>query len=352
MAFPFFGGRKVLGSSDPRAMYAGCYRYPNGSHGAEIRIGDTRPKVIGGGNSAGKGAGIIIPNLLKRTGISQVTVDTRCQAAAVAAPWRSTIDEKTAVSNAYGCLAQLPEYADLQGGAGINLLEAPELDPDHPLVTDHLAVMASTTLPAENDHQPFFPTASQSLFISFCYGELVEAKREGRKPLLANVRRKVLERSTYDAKTGEPVAGMAWHARQIVALGHPFINSCIDRFAGKATDEMRAVIATFEIEDPVHGLPNARGRRTARRPGFRRGRPAGLLLLPGGPRGTCRRVLGLVPPGDLGRDAPIVCPAPGPGDLLARRILRSETYSAGRSDRRRCRKQNRDRHRGAEPDPT
>jgi type IV secretory pathway TraG/TraD family ATPase VirD4 len=246
MAFPFFGGRKVLGPSDPRAMYAGCYRYPNGSHGAEIRIGDTRPKIIVGGNSAGKGAGIIIPNALKRTGISQVFVDTRCQAAAVAAPWRSTVDRKTAVSNAYGCLDHLPEYADLQGGAGINLLEAPELDPGHKLCTDHLTVMASTILPADNDHQPYFPTASQSLFIAFCYGELVEARREGRKPLLANVRGKVLERSRFDAKNGEPVAGMAWHARQILALGNPFVNSCIDRFADKNTDEMKSVIGSFE----------------------------------------------------------------------------------------------------------
>jgi type IV secretory pathway TraG/TraD family ATPase VirD4 len=246
MAFPFFRGPKLIGSSDPRAMFAGYYRNPNRSLGGEIRIGDTRPKVIVGTNSAGKGAGIIMVNALKRTGISQVFVDTRCQAAAIAAPWRRTVDQKTAVSNAYGCLGHLPEYADLQGSAGINLLEAAELDPDHPLVTNHLTVMATTTLPADNDHQPFFPTAAQSLFIAFCYGELVEAGREGRKPLLANVRRKVLERSDYNAKTGEPTAGMAWHARQIVALGNPFVNSCIDRFAGKMSDEMRSVIGVFE----------------------------------------------------------------------------------------------------------
>jgi type IV secretory pathway TraG/TraD family ATPase VirD4 len=246
MAFPFFGGRRLLGSDDPRAMFAGYYRYPNNSLGGEIRIGDTRPKIIVGGNSAGKGAGIILPNALKRTGISQVFVDTRCQAAAVAAPWRRSIDQKTAVSNAYGCLGHLPDYADLQGSAGLNLLEAPELDPDHPLVTDHLTVMATTTLPADNDHQPYFPTASQSVFISFSYAELVEAKREGRKPLFANVRRKVLERSEYDTKTGEPTSGMAWQARQILALNNPFVNSCIDRFAGKTNDEMRSVIGTFE----------------------------------------------------------------------------------------------------------
>lgn len=246
MAFPFFGRPKVIGSTDPRAMYAGRYRYPDGSLGAEIRIGDTRPKILAGGNSAGKGAGIILPNLLMRHGISQVTVDTRCQAAAVSAPWRRTVDEKQVISNPYGSLSNLPDYADLQGSAGINLLEAPELDPDGPLVTDHLTVMASTVFPAEGDNQPYFPTATQSVFISFTYGELVEAKRQRRKPLLANVRRKVLERSEYDEQTGEPVKGMAFSARQLLALNNPFVNSCIDRFTGATNDEMRSVIGTFE----------------------------------------------------------------------------------------------------------
>jgi type IV secretory pathway TraG/TraD family ATPase VirD4 len=249
MAWPFSRRPQIIGSIDPRAMYAGKYRNPDGSKGAEIRIGDTRPKVIVGGNSAGKGRGVIIPNALKRTGISQVFVDTRCQVGAVAAPWRRTVDDKTEVSNAYRALGDLPEYADLQDGGGVNLLEAPELDPDNPLVTDHLSVMAKTVFPAENDAHRYFPTATQAVFISFSYGELVEAKRDGsRKPLLANVRRKVLERSEYDETTGEPVAGMAFHARQILQLGNAFVNSCIDRFSGQTNDELLSVIGTFEAD--------------------------------------------------------------------------------------------------------
>jgi len=248
--------QRVIGPTDPRAFSAGYFRNPDGSAGPEIRIGDTRLKVIVGGNSAGKGRGIVIPNALKRTGVSQVFVDTRCQAGAVSAPWRRTVDEKVLVSNSYGSLGDLPDYADLQGGAGINLLEAPELDPRHPLATDHLTVMAKTLLPAENDHQPYFPTASQALFISFAFGELVDALREGgRKPLLANVRRKVLERSVYDAKTGEPVAGMAFHARQIHAIGNPFVQSCISRFSGETTDEMLSVIGTFEANTRFMASP-------------------------------------------------------------------------------------------------
>jgi type IV secretory pathway TraG/TraD family ATPase VirD4 len=248
MAFPFSSKPKLIGSADPRAMYAGCYRYPNDKLGGEIRIADTRPKVLIGGNSSGKTAGVVLPNLLRRTGVSQFAIDTRLQAAAIAAPWRRTVDDETLVSNPYGSLSNLPEYADLQGGAGINLLEAAELDPDHPLCTDHLNVMAQTALPAENDHQPYFPTAAQSVLIAFTYGELVDAKRQGRKPLFANVRRKVLERSEYDATTGEPVTGMAFHARQILTLNNPFVNSCIDRFSGQTNDELLSVIGTFEAD--------------------------------------------------------------------------------------------------------
>ena len=322
MAFPFFGHRQqVIGSADPRAFIAGDYRNRDGSRGAEIRIGDTRPKVIVGSNSAGKGAGIILRNALARRGISQVFVDTRCQAGAVAGPWRRRVDDKTEVSNAYGALGHLPDYADLQGGAGLNLLEAPELDPDHPLATDHLTVMAATALPAENDHQPYFPTATQSLFIAFAYGELVAAKREHRKPLLANVRRKVLERSVYDEKTGAPTAGMAFHARQIEALGNPFVNSCISRFGGKTNDEMLSIIGTFEANtrfmmSPMLAADELRGGLDFSEAGRRV-----LLLLPGDPGRACGRVRALVPAGDYRCFASVIRAASGASKFLAGRIL-------------------------------
>lgn len=246
MTFSFRRRPQVIGSADPRAFIAGDYRNPDGSRGGEIRIGNTTVKILCGSNGSGKTAGIVARNALCRQGVSQVFVDTRLQQAAISAQWRRAVDNKQVISNAYHCLAHLPDYADLQGKDGINLLEAPELDPAHPLIIDHLMVMAATALPAENDHQPYFPTATQALLISFAYGELVEAKRDGRKPLFANVRRKVLKRSDYDQATGEPVAGMAWYAQQIHALGNPFIQSCIDRFTGKSNDEIASVIGTFE----------------------------------------------------------------------------------------------------------
>jgi type IV secretory pathway TraG/TraD family ATPase VirD4 len=255
VALPFSRRAEVVGSSDPRAYIAGNIRNPDGSCGPEIRVADTRVKINIGGNSSGKTAGVILRNALQRTGVSQVFVDTRCQAGAVSAPWRRTVDHDVLVANDYGALGHLPAYADLQGGGGINLLEAPELDPANPLATDHLMVMGTTVFPAENTHQPHFPLAAQGLFTGFAYGELVEAKREGRKPLLANVRAKVLERSEYDRKTGEPVKGMAWHARQICALGNPVVRSCLERFTGPMDDEMRSVIGTFEANSRFMASP-------------------------------------------------------------------------------------------------
>ena len=77
---------------------------------------------------------------------------------------------------------------------------------------DHLFAAAVTVFPDENDPNPYFPTATQALFISFAYGELVEADQQRRKPLLANVRRKVLERSEYNTATGDPEKGMAYQS--------------------------------------------------------------------------------------------------------------------------------------------
>lgn len=110
MLFPFFRRQKVIGSSDPRAMVAGNYRYPDGSRGDPICVGDTRLKVIIGGNSSGKSSGLIYRNLLTRRGVSNLLLDTRMQGAAVAAPWRCTVDQKQVISNAYGLLTDLPEY--------------------------------------------------------------------------------------------------------------------------------------------------------------------------------------------------------------------------------------------------
>ena len=254
MAFPFFR-KKVIGSPDPRAMYAGRYRYPDNRPGYQIRIGDTRPKIIVGGNSSGKTSGIISVNALIRAGVSQHFVDTRAQQAAISAPWRRMVDEQVYISNEYGCLTQFPDYQDLQSTNGVNILEAPEFHPDNPLVMDHLFAAAVTVFPDENDPNPYFPTATQALLIAFAYGELVEANQQGRKPLLANVRRKVLERSEYNTTTGEPEKGMAYHVRQLLALNNPFISSCIDRFGGGTNDEILSVIGTFEAGSRWMMLP-------------------------------------------------------------------------------------------------
>jgi len=48
---------------------------------------------------------------------------------------------------------------------------------------------------------------------------------------------------------------MAYHARQILALNNPFVNSCISRFAGKTNDEIQSVIGTFEADSRFMGSP-------------------------------------------------------------------------------------------------
>ena len=66
MAFPFFR-KTTISSYESDTTYAGCYRYPDGRLGSEIRIEDTQPKIIVGSKSSGKTSGIILANSLIRT---------------------------------------------------------------------------------------------------------------------------------------------------------------------------------------------------------------------------------------------------------------------------------------------
>lgn len=248
MAWPFSRRPKVIGSTDPRAMYAARYRYPDDQLGGEIRIGNTRPKFIIGGNSSGKTSGIISVNALKRTGVSQYFVDTRCQQGAISAPWRRTVDEQVLISNEYGSLTQLPDYQDLKSTNGINLLEASELDPDSPLVFDHLNIMAETAFPTDNAGETYFDLAAQSLDVAFTWGELREAKQQGRRPLKANVRWKILERSEFNQQTGEPIKGLAKNVQDLMAFNNPIVNSSIARFGGVVNDEILSVVSTYEAK--------------------------------------------------------------------------------------------------------
>jgi len=244
MSFPFFGREKVIGSKAPDALYVGRYRDPaTGKPGAKIQIPGTEPAAIIGRNRSGKDTGITIPNALTRRGLSTVWWDTRGEGAAISLPYRSTLGPAW-IDNPFGELVGIPGYADLQSD-GVNLLKARDLDPDNPLCFDHVCALIEPMIPAEGDHQPFFPMSGQSLYAAVAMQELKEAKREGgRDPSLVRVRMKGTEADEFEPNTGEPVKGIAAQARRMLAEGDPQICSLIGGFAGKATDGTRDVVAT------------------------------------------------------------------------------------------------------------
>jgi type IV secretion system protein VirD4 len=244
----FFGRRRepVIGSDAPDAWYAGRYRDPaTGQVGAPIKIPGFEPKVIIGRNRSGKDAGIGIVNALERTGISTAYVDPRMQSAAISAPYRRTLGP-VLMANAFGQCANIPGYEDLSGTTGINFLDAPDLDPGNPLFFDLVCALSEGAFPAgASEHQPHFRLAAQELFAGWAMQEIKEAKRERRKPLLANVFGRVMEPAEYDPKTSEPVKGLAANVRRVVAEGDPQICRLLGRYGGKQTEETASVLATF-----------------------------------------------------------------------------------------------------------
>jgi type IV secretory pathway TraG/TraD family ATPase VirD4 len=71
-------------------------------------------------------------------------------------------------------------------------------------------------------------------------------RKAGRMPSLANVRRMLTEAEITD-KDGKPVAGLRYHAAQMVAFGGPQIASLAARFTEKSR-EIDSVVSTADTQ--------------------------------------------------------------------------------------------------------
>jgi type IV secretion system protein VirD4 len=243
MSFPFFRHGEVIGSAAPDALYLGRYRDPKtGKLGPKIQIPGSESVVICGRNRVGKDTGIAIPNALQRRGLSTAWWDIRGEASAISLPYRRSLGPAW-IDNPFGELVSLPGYADLRSN-GVNLLKSRDLDPANPLCFDYVCALVEPMIPAEGDHQPFFPMSGQSLYASIAKQELKEAKRDGRDPSLVRVRMKATEADEFDPETGEAIKGIQAQARRMLTEGDPQICSLIGGFAGKDTDAARDVVAT------------------------------------------------------------------------------------------------------------
>src|SRR5271156_4032645 len=234
------GGGKGTGG-----LYSGCYRDPvTNARGPEIWLPWLDPVLIIGRNRSGKDTGIIVPNaLMNSTAISTAFQDTRLEVAGIAAEYCRK-QRRPWVANAFGELVN-QYYPDLKSNR-VNLLKAPELDPDYPLCFEHLCELVEAIIPkGENEHNPFFPLGAQALWAGVRRGELRAAKDEGRDPSLLKVRAQVTEAEQFDPVTREPVKGVRAYARRVIDAGNDLQSaSMLGPFAGKESDGLRDVVAT------------------------------------------------------------------------------------------------------------
>jgi type IV secretion system protein VirD4 len=241
------GPDKIIGGGKPSGFYAGVYRDPvTGARGPEIWFPWLDPILIVGRNRSGKDTGLIVMNALLGSGnVTSIFQDTRLEVAAITAAFRRSLGPGT-VSNPFGQLVNV--YSDLRSSR-VNLLNAPELEPSHPLCFEHYCALAEAMVPPKEKDNPFFPLSAQSMWAGLTKAEMLTAPRENRSPSLLQIRMRATEAEEFDEATGEPTKGLRAYIRRLIdQYGDDQINSLLGGFAGEHSDGTRDVVATVAAE--------------------------------------------------------------------------------------------------------
>ncbi|HWA89791.1 MAG TPA: type IV secretory system conjugative DNA transfer family protein [Rhizomicrobium sp.] len=143
-----------------------------------------RHMLVFGPNGSGKSTRFAATALLRSDASrSWVVVDPKGELAAITAPYRRTVGAVHIV-NPFGTLANRTGYDDLRSGK-FNPLAG--LDPESPSFNADAALIAEALITMEGT-QPFFPRSARNLVAALTMWEATQAMREGRAPLLGNVR--------------------------------------------------------------------------------------------------------------------------------------------------------------------
>jgi type IV secretion system protein VirD4 len=244
MAWPFRRKKDVIGSDDPGAIYLGHYWNAEKQRAeGKLMYGGRRHLTGFGPTQVGKGARLLIPNLLQITGKSIVVMDPKGQNAAVTAAWRRTVGD-VLILNPFDALTDV--YPDLKS-AGWSALAS--LDPDAPTFYDDAAAVAEALIRIEGK-DPHWSESGRGLTTAMVMWEVTLARREGRAPSLANVRAMLTEPDEYQrGPNGKPrlVRGLRITAARMCAEGGFVIESLIGRFV-RGTDEMASIQSTTDTQ--------------------------------------------------------------------------------------------------------
>ena len=174
-----------LGSDAPEAIELGRLVSPLSAILNKIRYGGERHILLLGANGSGKGTRILLPNLLDMRGArSLVVVDPKGELAAVSAPYRRSVG-RVVILNPFGVLTDRQGFEDMQS-VGFNPLAA--LDPAASDFNLNASLLAEAMITVETK-QPHWDESARALVAALIMYETLIARKHGRSPTMAEVRR-------------------------------------------------------------------------------------------------------------------------------------------------------------------
>jgi type IV secretion system protein VirD4 len=244
MVWPFSGNGDCIGSNDPGAIYLGRYWNAEKKRAeGKLQYGGSRHVTVFGPTGSGKGARLLIANLLSSTDKSILVLDPKGQNAAITAKWRRKVSD-VLVLNPFGVLADF--YPDLKS-VGFNPLAS--LDPNSPTFYDDASGVGEALIKIEGK-DPHWSQSAQGLVVAFVMWEVIQALREKRAPSLENVRAMLTEPDEYErGPDGKRrlSKGLRVTADAMCQSGGPEIVSLIGRFL-RGNDEMASIQSTADTQ--------------------------------------------------------------------------------------------------------
>jgi type IV secretion system protein VirD4 len=203
---------------------------------------------------SGKGVSLEIPNLLLGLeNVSVLSIDPSGQNAAVCAEARRRMGQDVVCLNPFGM--HVARYPDL-ASAGCNPLAG--ISSRSPLFYQEGAAVADALIVIEGK-DPHWTQSARGLIAGIVMWEILKAEREGRDPLLAEVRRMLCEPESYDPDApgltaeekkqgGRLRSGLRYHAMAAIAAGHFQIADLVGRYIKEGSREIDSIASTARTQ--------------------------------------------------------------------------------------------------------